>query len=137
MLCLQEMAKKGQHNKIVTLNERLPHFITGPCTMDLIFEVEAREDFYLIHLEAKGRLPIQCQRCLDKFDFSYENKTEVAVCSSEKRAEKLLEQYECTVSETLQISLEEVLIDELHLYAPQFHATISDCNNEINQFLAG
>ncbi|QMT60483.1 DUF177 domain-containing protein [Legionella sp. PC997] len=137
MLHLQEMVKQGQQTKKVTLSERLPNFITSPCQLDTTYHVEAKEDFYLIHLHVKGDLLIQCQRCLDEFNFPYDNMTVVAVCRNDERAEQILEHYECIVSENLQVSLEDVLIDELHLYAPQFHPRIDDCSSEINQILVG
>ncbi|KTD00804.1 YceD family protein [Fluoribacter gormanii] len=137
MLHLQEMVKQGQQTKMVTLSERLPNFITSSCQLDVTYQVEAKEDFYLIHLHVKGQLPIQCQRCLDEFNFPYDNITVIAVCRNDERAEQILEHYECIVSENLQVSLEDILIDELHLYAPQFHPKIDDCSNEVDQFLVG
>ena len=137
MLHLQEMVKQGEQTQIVTLSERLPKFITSSCQLKITYHVEAKEDFYLIHLHVKGELPIQCQRCLDEFNFPYDNMTLVAVCRNDERAEQILEYYECIVSANLQVSLEDILIDELHLYAPQFHPKINDCSSEINQILAG
>lgn len=137
MLHLQEMVKQGQQTKTVKLSERLPHFITSTCQLDVTYHIEVKEDFYLIHLHVKGTLPIQCQRCLDEFNFPYDNMTVVAVSRTDERAEQILEHYECIVSANLQVSLEDILIDELHLYAPQFHPNINDCSTEINQILAG
>lgn len=137
MLHLQEMVKQGSQNRTIILSERLPNFITAPCHLHVTYQVEAKEDFYLIHLHVTGELPLQCQRCLDEFNFPYDNRTVVAVCRNDERAEQILEHYECIVSANLQISLEDVLIDELHLYAPQFHAEMCDCSSEINQILMG
>jgi uncharacterized protein len=137
MLHLQEMAKQAQQMTTVTLNERLPNFLTSPCSLEVIYQVEAKDDYYLIHLCVKGHLHLQCQRCLDEFNFLYNNETEIAVCRNDERAEQVLEHYECIVSANLQVRLEDVLIDELHLYTPQVHPKISDCRGEINQFLTG
>ncbi|STY29456.1 metal-binding, possibly nucleic acid-binding protein [Legionella wadsworthii] len=137
MLHLQEMVKQGQQKRTMTLSERLPNFIISTCQLDVTYHVEAKEDFYLIHLHVKGAIPIQCQRCMDEFHFPYDNMTVVAVCRTDERAEQILEHYECIVSASLQISLEDMLIDELHLYAPQFHPNTNECSSEINQFLAG
>jgi uncharacterized protein len=135
MLYLQELAKQGQQSKTVTLTERVPHFIATPCELNVNYHVETREDFYLINLEVRGELTLLCQRCMDDFNYSYENNTIIAVCRDDARAEQLLERYECIVASNLQVSLEDLIIDELHLYAPQFHPEIEDCGNEINQFL--
>ncbi|MBI2786490.1 MAG: DUF177 domain-containing protein [Legionella longbeachae] len=137
MQYLQEMIKQGLQTKIITLNERLPFFIISPCQLQVNYQVEAKDDFYLLDLHAKGELHIQCQRCLDEFNFPYNNSTEVAICRSDERAEQVQELYECIVSENLQLSIEEILIDELHLYVPQFHPNTNDCNSEINQILVG
>lgn len=135
MFHIQEMVKYGQQTKTVTVSERLPHFITVPCTLEVSYWVEAIEDFYLIHLHVHGALQLQCQRCLDEFNYAYDNNTTIAICRDEERAEKLLEQYECIVSPIFQVDLDDLIIDELHLYAPQFHPEITDCRSEINQFL--
>ncbi|MFT4058426.1 MAG: metal-binding protein [Legionella sp.] len=135
MLHLQELVKHGQQSQKVTLSERLPHFVTAPCTLNISYRVEAKSDFYLIYLHVNGLLHLQCQRCLEEFDYTYDNDTVIAVCCSDERAEELLELYECIASPHFQVRLEDLIIDELHLYALQFHPEITDCSSEINQFL--
>lgn len=138
MFRLQEMVKQaGPQTKTITLSERLPHFVLSPCDLRVTWQVEAKDDFYLIHLHVSGALHLQCQRCLDEFDYPYDNNTILAICRNDERAEQLLEHYECIVSKQLQLSLDDLIIDELHLYAPQFHPEITECNSEINQFLTG
>lgn len=135
MLHLQEMAKQGQQTQLYTLDDRLPVFLTIPCQLTATYHVEAEDDFYLIHLETESNLSIICQRCMQHFNYSYHNKTIIAVCRSEQRAEELLESYECIVASNWQVDLAEIIIDELHLYAPQFHPDINDCDSGINEFL--
>lgn len=136
MIHLQEMAKHGPQTKTITVSERLPEFITAACEMRVTYQVEAKDDFYLIHLHVGGKLPLRCQRCMEEFNYPYDNNTIIAVCRSDERAEMLLEQYECIVSGNFQVNLDDLIVDELHLYAPQFHPEITDCSSEINQFLA-
>lgn len=136
MLYLQELARQDPQTKKITIRERLPGFITEPCHLEVSYQVQAEDNFYLIQLHVKGDLSLQCQRCLEQFNYSYDNQTVVAVCRDDERAEQLLEYYECIVSTSLQVDLSELIIDELHLYAPQFHPEISDCSSEINQFLS-
>lgn len=135
MLHLQEMAKQGQHVQNITVTERVPYFIVGPCELTATYSVEAEDDFYLIHLHTAGELTIICQRCLQEFVHPYENKTIIAVCRSDERAEQVLEFYECIVSSNWQVDLIELIIDELHLYVPQFHPEIEDCDDEVNDIL--
>lgn len=137
MLHLQELAKQNAYSKEIILHERLPQFIASPCALNVHYRVEAKDNFYLIHLEVHGDLTVICQRCMQDFSLAYSNATCVAVARSEERAEQLLEHYECVVSSNWQVHLEDLVIDELHLYAPQFHQEITDCDQEINQFLAG
>jgi uncharacterized protein len=137
MFRLQELAKQGQHTKTLTVSERLPHWVTSPCDLAVAYHVEAKEGFYLVHLHVHGALHLQCQRCLDEFNYLHDNNTNIAVCRDDERAEKLLEHYECIVAPDFQVSLEDLIIDELHLYVPQFHPEVTDCSSEINQFLSG
>lgn len=137
MLHLPEMAKQDQQSKVVTIDERLPNFLIPPCHLNITYHVDAKDDYYLIHLQVVGNLNIACQRCMQEFPLSYDNHTTIAICRSDERAEQLLEYYECIVSSNWQVDLEELIIDELHLYVPQFHPEINDCDNEINQFLTG
>ena len=135
MFHLPDMAKQGQRNKTITISERLPHFVTKACELHVTYQVEAKDNFYLVNLHVNGELQLQCQRCLEEFNYPYDNNTVIAVCRDEERAEQLLEHYECIVSPNLQITLDDLIIDELHLYAPQFHPEITECSSEINQFL--
>jgi uncharacterized protein len=135
MLHLSEIAKQGQQTRVVRVEERLPVFLTSPCHMNVTFHIEAKDDFYLIYLKAAGNLNIVCQRCMQEFCFPYDNETIIAVCRSDERAEQLLAQYECIVSSNGSLDLNDLVIDELHLYAPQFHPDLADCGDEINQIL--
>lgn len=137
MLHLPEMAKQGQQTQIVTVTERLPDFLIGPCQLNVTYRIEAEDDFYLIHQHVTGELSTLCQRCMQEFFNPYDNQTIIAVCRNDERAEQLLEQYECIVSSNGQVDLQELVIDELHLYAAQFHPEISDCDSEVNQILTG
>ncbi len=137
MLYLHEIVSQGQQSTILSLADRLPAFIKGPCDVTVNYEVEAKENFYLLHLHVQGTLCIACQRCLDEFSYSYDNMTILAICRDDAQAEQLLARYECIVAPNLQIDLYELVVDELYLYAPQIHSEIAKCNSEINQFLMG
>lgn len=135
MLYLQELAKHGPHNQEITLSERLPSFLASPCHLNVAYQVEPKDDFYLIHLEVRGELEVTCQRCLNEFKLMYNNPTTIAVTRNDERAEQLLEHYECIVSTNYQVSLDDLVVDELHLYVPQFHEETKDCDGDVNQFL--
>lgn len=136
MLHLQDLAKQGTHSTALTLTERLPNFLSAPCHLNVTYQVESEDDFYLLHLEVNGPLVVTCQRCMQEFNHPYNNQTTIAIAHSDERAEKLLEQYECIVSTNGQINLDDVLIDELYLYAPEFHPDINDCDSVVNQILS-
>lgn len=137
MLHLQELVKQDQQTQVVVVNDRLPDFLGAPCQLEVNYRVEMEDDFYLIHLRTTGVLQIICQRCMDGFPFSYDNETTIAVCRNDERAEQLLERYECIVSSTWSVDLLELIVDELHLYAPLFHPENNDCGSEINKILTG
>lgn len=137
MMHLQELAKHGQQEKEVILNERLPSFVSPGCRLHASYHIEAKDDFYLIHLRVQGNLNSICQRCMENFTVCYNNSTVIAVCRNVERAEQLLSQYECLVSSNWQVDLNELIIDELHLYAPQVHPDINECAKEINEILTG
>ena len=135
MLNLQDLVKYDRQQTQITLSERLPSFLVSPCTLNVSYEVKARDDFYLINMEVSGELAVTCQRCIHEFNLKYNNSTTIAVTRNDERAEQLLEHYECIVSTNYQVNLEDLIIDELHLYVPQFHEETRDCDEEVNQFL--
>lgn len=137
MIHLQELAKQGQQEKDFTLSERLPSFIKPICHLHASYRVEAKDDFYLIYLRVQGDLNSVCQRCMEDFTVCYDNSTIIAVCRNDERAEQLLSQYECIVSSNWHVDLNELVVDELHLYAPQTHPEINTCGGEINEILTG
>lgn len=137
MFYLPDRVNQKPQTTNLSLQERLPDFIVTPCQVNVSFYVEQQDDFYLIHLKVTGTLKSICQRCMQEFSSLYDNITTIAVCRDDERAQRLLEQYECIVSTNLQVDLEELIVDELHLYAPMFHVQASDCDEEINQFLTG
>jgi uncharacterized protein len=137
MLHLTELAKHGTQTKEVTIKNRLPEYVVPPCHLRVDFDVKLEDDFYLMHLQVTGDITLLCQRCMNEFTHHYNNKTVIAVCRNDERAEELQELYECIVSSNWHVDLEELVVDELHLYAPQVHPDEQDCGEEINQFLKG
>lgn len=135
MLHLQEQAKYDQQNQNLLLKDRLPDFINPPCQMEVIYSVEANDDYYVMHIQTKSDLNVICQRCMQDFTNVYENQTVIAVCKTDQRAEQLLPLYDCIVSPDWQLDLKELVIDELHLYAPQFHPEMVDCDSEVIKIL--
>lgn len=130
-LYLPEIATQSQHTKILSLEHRLPDFLIPPSTLEVTYSVKAEHDFYLIHLRVHGELKVLCQRCMGEFLLPYENETQVAVCRSEARADQLLARYESMVSSDGQVDLEELIVDELHLYVLPYHKEIEACDKQV------
>lgn len=135
MLRLNDLAKQQSQTHHLVVSDDLPVSLKGPCALDVSYRVEAQNDIYLIHLRVVGDLTAICQRCMHEYPLSYDNQTVIAVCRSDARAEELLEEYECIVASNWQVSLDELIHDELHLYVPEFHPDFNACDDEINQFL--
>lgn len=128
-------AKAEQQEANIELRERLPAHVLSPCMIHCQFDVEAFNHYYVITLDVNSTLSVICQRCLKEFAYHYVNQTTLAICDSDEMAEKLMEQYECIVSNNNQVDLKELLTDELHLYVPESHPEITDCDNEIDRFI--
>lgn len=135
-LHLATLAKQGISEQPLTLKERLPAYIHGPLHLMTQYQVEAKQDYFVLKLHVSGELLIDCQRCMDAFSIPYQNTTELALVKTDERAEQLLSQYECVLCPTGQIDLADLVIDELYLYAPLFHLEEKDCNEEIRQIIA-
>ena len=128
-------AKDGPQTTRVTLKERLPAHINSPCEINCQFEAKLVDNYYLLSLNVESALSLVCQRCLNEFSQHYANQTTLAICSSDEVAEKLMQSYECLVSQNNQIDLSELLSDELYLYGPEFHADARDCDVEMSSFI--
>lgn len=133
---LWELAKKDEKEHVVlTILDRLPPNLEEPCTVSVEFAAKAVDDYYLLSTTTRAELNIFCERCAKSFLFPYENTLELAVCDNDTRAEALSYQYESLVSERGCINMEELITDELHLYAPRTHASLEDCDKEIETYL--
>lgn len=128
-------AKAAPQTVKIKLHERLPARINSPCLVNCQFTVRAVDNYYLMTLDVDVILTITCQRCLDLFSHHYINQTVLAICSTDERAEKMIELYESIVADHNQVDLIELVTDELHLYAPEFHALASECNRAASRFI--
>lgn len=128
-------AKAEQYPVKFELQDRLPAHIKLPCVINCRFDVKPYDNYYVIKLNVDSILTVICQRCLSEFSYPYANQTELAICTSDETAEKLMENYECIVSSNSQIDLIEIVTDELYLYGPEFHPEQSDCDNEMSKFI--
>ena len=99
-VCLKTYAKQGEPERVViTLQERLPEHIIGPCELTCTFHVVSYGDYYLLTLDVVGTLAVNCQRCLHAFQYDYRNQSKLAVCATDIVAESLMEHFECIVAE--------------------------------------
>lgn len=132
IISLKPFSKHSTPQQVdIRLSERLPKHIVADCILHCDYLVKSFPDYYTISLDVSGELPLRCLRCLDEYCYPYENHTELAICRDDETAEKLMEVYECIVSDRLEVDLVEVLTDELHLYVPEKHADLIDCHDEI------
>lgn len=136
MLHLPDLSKQGQQTDRVTIDTRLPQFISGPCQLTVTYEVTAEDDYFLLRMNVSGPIQCICQRCMQEYSYDYDNTTLLALCLTEERAEQLLDQYESIVVPQNQVKLSELVTDELHLYAPEFHPDEEDCKGEVMQILS-
>lgn len=135
-VCLKTAAKQEQAQSITfSLHERLPERVLGPCLMHCDIHVARSGHYYVATLNVRSDMTLVCQRCLEAFPFFYENQTNLAVCTNDETAESLMELHECLVAPDGQMDLIDVLTDELHLFVPEKHLKIEDCDVNISQWL--
>lgn len=123
------------HTLYVDIDKRLPASLQGPFKIQCNYSLIHCDSYYLLNLEVKGDITVICQRCLDGFNYPYFSKNVIAICNTDEQAEQLMENYDAVVADNNQIDLREIVTDELHLYAPEFHQEITQCNEEINKFI--
>lgn len=133
---LKTIAANGQTQQVqVTITERLPANIEGPCVVDCKYQVRREDNYYLLTLETSTQLIIICQRCLNQFPSLYANNSTLAICETDEQAAKLMNQYECLTSSSGQVDLIEILTDELYLYSPVNHPDLKDCDTDVSGFI--
>ena len=119
--------KPSEQRQDILLEQRLPVFIKVPCQVACHYQLQKEAGYFLLHMQVRGVLTIVCQRCLGEFIHDYSNATVIALCFLEETADKLMSAYECSVIENGEVDLNDLVLDELHLYAPQKHADVSHC----------
>ncbi|OCH99325.1 metal-binding protein [Legionella jamestowniensis] len=135
MINLKAAAVKAAPELVtLELHERLPAHVKPVCKVSCKFSVEEQSRYYLLTLSVNSNLKITCQRCLKEFNYQYANETQLAICSSEEMAERLMSQYESVIADNNEVDLVELVTDELHLYTPELHSEIADCD-DINHFI--
>lgn len=102
-----------------TLTVRLPAWIESPCVLTGSFQVHAADHYYRLTVEVQGVLQVICQRCLEIVPYDYNRTFELAICSSDTRADQLMNQFECIVSTEGKLELVDILTDEVHLNVPE------------------
>ncbi len=119
------------HEKIgprsVEITERLPSYISKVWDVEFYYTVERLKDYYLLILDVSAYVRIECQRCMNDFDYHYKNINKIAVCKSEEIAERVMALYEPLVSQTNEVDLVEIITDDLHLFCPENHEDVDKC----------
>lgn len=112
----------------LTVQERLPFFVQGNCELQCEFQVTKETDYYLLSSIVQGNVPIQCQSCLGEFNYAYHQQHDLAICSDDNSAEKVMSVMDCIVNTQDQLDLLAIVTDDLHLFCPQRHIDSKDCS---------
>ncbi len=135
-ICLKYDVKKTECEPVrVLIESRLPRFIRPPCEITASLQIDVCEQYYLLSLNTMGSLVIICQRCLGDFSYDYRHQNQLAICSSEEVAERLIGDYDVIVSATSEIDLVDILTDDLHLFCPEKHEDVDFCDNLVKQYV--
>lgn len=130
--CLKTYAKKsGHHQLVIQVNDRLPKHIVDSCEVVCDVHVESHGRYYLLTLDCKTILSIECQRCLQVFQEPFHHQSVLAVCGDDVTAEALIKDFECIVASDHTINILDVVTDELHLFSLEKHAFLANCAQEI------
>lgn len=111
---------------------RMPRFMSYLCTeddmidVDLLFTLDELR-IRIITGEAKGRVHMTCQRCLEPVQVDVRAEFNLAIAFSEERAMQLPRYYDPLIVEDEEIELLDVVEEELILSLPlvPYHA---DCS---------
>ena len=112
----------------VVLTDRLPFFIEAPCEIACHYRLQQEKGYYLLFMEISGQLASVCQRCLARFVDTYTHSAIIALCDTEEIAANLMSEYECVVATNGKVDLDDLILDELHLSAPQKHLDPTQCD---------
>lgn len=135
-ICLKTSAKQaGSRTVVIRIDERKPGRVSSPCELTCVFKVNACPDYYLLTLDVSAELEIACQRCLVDFPHQHTNHAQLAICANEAIAETLMASFECIVANDYQIDLVDIVTDELHLFLPEKHHDIADCDLEMSRLI--
>ena len=112
----------------LVVQDRLPFFVQGECKLNCEFQVTKESNYYLLSSKVQGSIPIQCQFCLDEFQYAYHHQHDLAICLDDRSAEKVMAALDCTVQSTDEVDLLAIVTDDLHLFCPQRHEDSQDCD---------
>lgn len=135
---LKDIFRQGGTQQVFAeIKTRLPAHINGPCRLTCVIEVTEYEGDYLLKLSVDGELTIICQRCLEPFSTHYHHEAQFAIGSQTGGADRPEGPFERMIAKPHQIDLIEILTDDLHLFTPEKHADLEQCDDEMKQFLQG
>ncbi|PJD93643.1 MAG: metal-binding protein [Legionella sp.] len=133
---LKILAKQAEPSQMsLTLSERLPDFIQSPCQVDCVFRVDKRSNYFQLSLIVTGQVTVICQRCLATFEHQYAQESQIALCSNDEVAEKLMSSMDCMVHPEEELDLVSIVTDELHLFCPEKHPDPEDCDESAQRYL--
>jgi uncharacterized protein len=137
-ICLKTQAKQVTSQRVVVhIQERLPERMGSPCELTCDYQVSDCRDYYLLTWTVMGLLEITCQRCLTVFQENYSQKSQLAVCATDTMAETLMGREDCMVAPDHQVNFMDILTDDLHLFSPEKHRVLTDCDSKISTFIRG
>lgn len=103
------------------LTERLPYFIHPPCCVQVTWSIETQDQVHYLNLDLIGDLTVDCQRCGHAFATHVSHRNRIVLCKNTQQLETLSGEQDALLIEELPTNLEDIIIDELHLYLHARH----------------
>jgi uncharacterized protein len=111
----------------LTIETRAPAWINTPCVLACAYQIQQKQGVTELCLTTTGVLNIACQRCLETVDHAYSHTQTLAVCRNDEESARLMSIYDCVQTIEDELSLLDIVTDDLYLFSPSIPHESSDC----------
>lgn len=113
--------KNTKQPQVITLTDQLPQQIQAPCTLQCCWTLTPQDNALHLTLKVEGTLQILCQRCCEMFEHHFQQENTLILFETEAALKLANKAQDTLLIDELPDQLEALLMDELHLYAPEKH----------------
>ncbi len=124
-IALQGLELNKIYNSELIFSKFLPSFIVDSFFLKIFYKIthNLENAKLLLNLQFDSEIPIECERCGQRYDQNFQHESFIAICQNDAEADAIMADFDPVIAINNEIDLAHIVLDEIILFCPRKHTS--------------